>query len=558
MADSSRRLSRMSRMSKIHRPLGVDSMTGGSFDAAHRDLLWYRVSKGMAIGLAISLIYGVVGYFYFRSDALIQTPLSKIIPRLFWGHGLSFGLALTMLMIMREKACAMRLELITFLVFAFNIVLGLGGHVACRPGDMNYLGLSIMLFVPAAFVPWKLRSQLGLGLVGLTSYLGPQLFNVYKWEAAREFWAGRSGQDGFGPTLFINSLGIVILTLVSMAISRTLYNFSKTSHQVQRLGSYEVLEEIGRGGMGRVLKARHHMICRPAAVKLLEAPVGEAGLAMSRFEREVHLSAHLNHPNTIQIYDFGRTADNRFFYAMEYLSGLDLERMVERFGPLPASRIVFILRQVVGSLNEAHNKGIVHRDIKPSNIFLTSRGGLCDFVKVLDFGLAKQVSTAGAHASVTKTGMVFGTPRYIAPEALYGTDGIDARSDLYNLGGVAYWLLTGRPPFDTDSSVDLIIDHVKNPPPAPSTVSETPIPSELEALVMRLLAKKPDERYQSAAELDAALVALPTPEPWDWESAKDWWNLHGLIEDEACFPLHSSESEATRQMEGIIAKPLEA
>ncbi len=556
MADST---GRMSKMSKIRRPMGVDSAAGGSFNAAHRDLLWYRVSKGMAIGLGISLIYGLMSYFIFRHHVQVQTPLSRFAPWLFLGHGLSFGLALTLLMIMRDKACAVSLELITFVVFAFNIILGLGGQAISRPGPMNFLGLAIMLFVPAAFVPWKLRSQFGLGLTALIAYLGSQLYSYRNWEVIQDYWAGHASKGSFGNALLIDSVGIVILSMVSMGISRTLYNFSKTSHQVKRLGSYEVMEEIGRGGMGRVLKARHHMICRPAAVKLLEAPAGDAGLATSRFEREVHLSAHLTHPNTIQIYDFGRTADNRFFYAMEFLSGLDLERTVERFGPLPPARIVFILRQVAGSLNEAHNKSIVHRDIKPSNIFLTSRGGLCDFVKVLDFGLAKQVSTTGAAASVTKTGMVFGTPRYIAPEALYGTEGIDARSDLYNLGGVAYWLLTGRPPFDTTSSVDLIIDHVKNPPPAPSAVSETPIPPELEALVMRLLAKKPEDRYQSAAELDAALAALPTEGVWNWDSAKEWWNLHGLVEDDACFTQQEDGLDKdVIDMDGVAVKPAEA
>jgi len=270
-------------------------------------------------------------------------------------------------------------------------------------------------------------------------------------------------------------------------------------------------------------------MCRPTAVKVVRSTNGE-GLALQRFEQEVRLSSTLTHPNTITIFDFGRTPDNTFYYAMEYLAGLDLQRLIERHGPLPANRAIYILRQVCGSLAEAHSRGIVHRDIKPSNIFLTQRGGLFDFVKMLDFGLAKRIEADGA-AELTKTGMLFGTPRYIAPETVYGTEPADHRSDLYNIGGVAYWILTGQPPFPSANPVELIVDHVKKVPKPPSEISEIAIPRALDALVMRLLEKKPDDRFGAASEVDAALREIAFDDPWTEERAREWWELHAPPEE---------------------------
>jgi serine/threonine protein kinase len=352
----------------------------------------------------------------------------------------------------------------------------------------------------------------------------------------RAFWWDRAAEQSFGSVLLMNAVGVTILAAVAKVISKTLYNLNRTTHQMKRLGNYIIEDEIGRGGMGRVLLAKHALMCRPSAVKIMDITEGEAEAGASRFEREVHLAAHLTHPNTIQIYDFGRTPQNVFYYAMEYLSGMDLQRLVERFGPLPPGRTVFILRQICGSLAEAHTREIIHRDIKPSNIFLTERGGLHDFVKVLDFGLAKRVES-GEVSAVTKTGVVFGTPRYISPEALYGAEGIDKRTDLYNLGGVAYWLLTGRPPFSTTSNIDLIIDQVKTVPAKPSDVCETPIPPGLDEIVMRCLEKRPEDRFQSADQLEEALSRLHIDDAWDWKRAQQWWKLHGLAEDPvpACY-----------------------
>ena len=504
--------------------------TPSSFDQELRDLLWARCTKALFIGLAVTLIMATLYSALFRSPPQVIPSFSLMKLLFHFGLPLPFALALAALYILRQRACLMKIQLITFLVFALNIILVTVNQLSCTPDHPNYYALALLLFVPAAFIPWKTHNQTSLGIVAILSVILTQWLSYAFVPEIREFWRVRAAEQSFGSVMILNAVGITILAGVARAISKTLYSLNRTTHQMKRLGNYIIEDEIGRGGMGRVLLAKHALMCRPSAVKIMDVAEGEAEAALIRFEREVHLAAHLTHPNTIQIYDFGRTPQNVFYYAMEYLSGMDLQRLVERFGPLPPRRTVFILRQICGSLAEAHAREIIHRDIKPSNIFLTERGGLHDFVKVLDFGLAKRVES-GDVSAVTKTGVVFGTPRYISPEALYGTEGVGTRTDLYNVGGVAYWLLTGQPPFSTASNIDLIIDQIKTVPAKPSELCETPIPPGLDEIVMRCLEKKPEDRYQSANELDEALRALHIDDAWDWKRAKEWWELHGLAED---------------------------
>lgn len=314
----------------------------------------------------------------------------------------------------------------------------------------------------------------------------------------------------------------------------------RTRDQPRRLGNYVIERQLGKGGMGQVFLAWHTVIRRPCAVKILHASQGEQQTAVARFEREVQLSAALTHPNTITIHDYGRTEDDQFYYVMEYLAGLDLQELIERFGPVPPARAAFILAQALGSLSEAHSRGIIHRDIKPSNIFLTHRGGLHDFVKVLDFGIAKQIDLDQA-AGLTATGMVVGSPRYIAPEAVYGAEKIDGRADIYSLGAVAYWILTGKPPFTSASSIELIVEHVKTIPQRPSEVSENPIPPELDEIVMKCLEKKPEDRFQTAAEMDEALRAIDFDDAWTEGKAREWWELHGIVGHDLAEPAVTDE-----------------
>lgn len=298
------------------------------------------------------------------------------------------------------------------------------------------------------------------------------------------------------------------------------------------MGGYLIEGELGRGGMSRVFLARHARMLRPAAIKVLVPQPGEASRnALARFEREVRLAATLTHPNTITIFDYGRGEAGAFYYAMERLEGWDLQNLVDRHGALPAARVAHVLGQVCGALSEAHAAGIVHRDLKPSNLFLTRRGGMHDFVKVLDFGVAKSLrldtpDPSGRPPSLTISGSLIGTPTYMSPEAATGEGEVGPRSDLYSLGAVAFFLLTGRPPFVGGSAVRLLASHVLDSPPRPSSLTELPIAPALEDLVLRCLAKDPAERPAGASALAAALRAIRFEVPWGEPEAAEWWALH--------------------------------
>ena len=295
-----------------------------------------------------------------------------------------------------------------------------------------------------------------------------------------------------------------------------------------RVGSYNLIERIGAGGMGEVWLARHHLLARPAAVKIVhEAALGIAenpSAARQRFAREAHVTAELQSPHTVQLYDFGITDAGSFYYVMERLRGIDLQRIVERHGPLPAERVVFLLKQACLSLSEAHSLGLVHRDIKPGNLFVCRLGQEFDFLKVLDFGV---VSRRGhrAPAPITEAGLVLGTPAYLAPE-LVGQGTFDGRVDIYSLGCVAYWLLTGRPPFEGEDALAVLQQHSTVTPLAPSEVSEKPVPQDLDALVIECLSKGPHDRPADAERLASRLDALSVSGWWTQQKARAWWALH--------------------------------
>lgn len=290
-----------------------------------------------------------------------------------------------------------------------------------------------------------------------------------------------------------------------------------------QLGQYTLIEKIGEGGMGVVYKANHALLRRPAAVKLLCAErAGEQELR--RFEREVQLTSMLTHPNTISIYDFGRTAEGTFYYAMEYVDGFDLQTLVERDGPQPAARVAHILAQLAGALHEAHAAGLVHRDVKPANVMLCRRGGTSDVVKVLDFGLIKQVGATG-EGTLSDVHHIVGTPLYLSPEALIAPERVGAHSDLYALGAVGYFLLTGEPPFAGRTLLEVCGQHLHAEPMPPSERLAAPVPRELEQLILACLAKSPEDRPASAAALQSTLTALAGG--WTEPRASEWWAVHG-------------------------------
>jgi eukaryotic-like serine/threonine-protein kinase len=284
----------------------------------------------------------------------------------------------------------------------------------------------------------------------------------------------------------------VATSITTAMVSRVIYGLVAQVEKAMQLGRYTLREKIGEGGMGMVYRAEHAMLRRATAIKLL-LPERVSAAALARFEREVQLTSQLSHPNTIAIYDYGRTPEGTFYYAMEYLDGRSLERLVAEEGPQAPGRVVHILRQVVGSLSEAHQIGLIHRDIKPGNLLLGARGGLPDFVKVIDFGLVKQIEHA-EDVAVTRNDALTGTPLFMAPESITNPTSIDGKVDTYALGAVAYFLLTGTPPFQGASMVEICGHHMLTPPTPPSERLGSRVPPKLEALVLRCLAKQPDAR----------------------------------------------------------------
>ncbi|MBW2255163.1 MAG: serine/threonine protein kinase, partial [Deltaproteobacteria bacterium] len=299
----------------------------------------------------------------------------------------------------------------------------------------------------------------------------------------------------------------------------------------RHVGSYELVARIGSGGMGEVWRADHVHLPRSAAIKLIQPQLvsretgDRSDVLVQRFKREAAATAGLRSPHTIQLYDFGITDDGVFFYAMELLEGCTLQQLTDTAGPIPAERTVELLVQVCESLAEAHEAGVIHRDIKPANIFLCKLGVTYDFVKVLDFGLVK--FTAGSpleSAQLTGMDASHGTPAFMPPEVVDGSTHFDARSDVYAVGCVAFWLLTGRLVFDVESPIGQIMAHVNEPAPAPSSVTELPVPPALDGLVLRCLSKDPNARPQTAKELLDALRACPLEHPWDQDRARSWWD----------------------------------
>jgi serine/threonine-protein kinase len=294
---------------------------------------------------------------------------------------------------------------------------------------------------------------------------------------------------------------------------------------------YTLEEPLGAGGMGEVWVAKHRMLNRPAAVKMIRPQAlgsdrDSQRRATRRFVREARATAALRSHHTIDLYDFGITEEGAFYYIMELLEGLGVGELVQRFGPVTPGRAVYLLRQVCHSLDEAHEAGMVHRDIKPGNIFACRQGREYDFVKVLDFGLVKTSDErAAGDVHLTADNVVAGTPAFMAPEVATGSP-VDGRADIYSLGCVAYWLLTGQPIFDEDTPLAVVIHHVQTEPVPPSYRTETEVPADLEEVILSCLAKDPGRRPQSADELDRLLARCSESAAWDRSQAKGWWQLH--------------------------------
>ena len=371
----------------------------------------------------------------------------------------------------------------------------------------------ILMEIYALFVPNCLSRAVGvISVMAVTPLVGAALI-----AATNESVATALSKGVFSAMVLWLSLGAVVGAYGS-------HRFGKLRRDVfdaGRLGSYHLKQKLGSGGMGDVYLAEHRMLKRPCAIKLIKPEMAGDVKALARFESEVQAAAGLTHPNTIEIYDYGRTDDGMFYYAMEFLPGLNLQELVELHGPLPPERVVYLLRQVCSALREAHQAGLIHRDIKPGNIFAAERGGLYDVAKLLDFGLVKSSLGDVSSPKLTLDGTVVGSPLYSAPEA--SVEGQpDERSDIYSLGATAYFLLTGQPVFAGDNVVKILFAHATDTPVVPSQWTPD-IPGDLESIVMKCLEKKSSERFVEVKELDDALAATGSADGWTQARAARWW-----------------------------------
>jgi len=404
----------------------------------------------------------------------------------------------------------------------------------------------IAILIYPAIVPNTTRKTLLLGLLAASTEPLAMGLSMLR------------GIEFQGTWLYVlwTSLPNYICAFLAVVPVKIIHGLGQQVRQARELGSYRLEAPLGRGGMGEVFRATHQMLARPAAVKLIRPEIlgssspAAARVIVERFRREAEAAASLRSPHTISLYDFGVASDGTFFLVMELLDGLDLETLVERFGPLPPERVVHLLRQACASLEEAHVRGLVHRDIKPSNIFTCRLGLAVDFVKVLDFGLVKAIDEGSREATLlTAPDSTTGTPAYIAPEMVRGDRVADQRVDIYTLGCVGYWLLTGRLVFEAPNAIQVMYQHANTPPVPPSQRSELEIPPELDSIILACLAKYPEDRPQTAGELSRRL-STAVAATWTEEQAHRWWDRHHP-ESARAEPAESDKRMLTKTMDAI-------
>jgi serine/threonine-protein kinase len=448
------------------------------------------------------------------------------------------------------------------------------------PGVVSILtGLVVAVLASSPRVSWRAKMHLGLVFevvgsygIALTMYVGAERFAstpivffalspswvavwmiVYSivvpatpWKALLALLASASAaplvlaislqraglSHVFTPATFFFAHTLPYLTCVVLAYAsaRIMVTLGADVSRARELGSYRLIERLGQGGMGEVWRASHQLLAREAAIKfirpesMLLADTEATRTMLRRFELEAKTTASLTSAHTIELYDYGVSDDGTFYYIMELLDGLDCDRLVRQFGALPPSRVVHLMAQICESLEEAHEKGLIHRDVKPANIYVCRSGVRCDFIKVLDFGLVTHQRHAAADVMLTPPEHTIGTPAFMAPEVAQGQE-IDGRSDLYGLGCVAYWLVTGRQVFEGSGVLDVISKHLRVEPDPPSRHAPG-VPRELEALILRCLEKSPERRPRNAREVARLLRSVPVQDPWDAEHAEAWWAEH--------------------------------
>jgi serine/threonine-protein kinase len=508
-------------------PIALGSATSGTEEG--REFFQSRVALFGGVGFLISggffVVYSLLSLWMTPhienpQSAIGQPDLYHLVATFFAG---ALWVAARRCGPLSMRALAWLEASSTVLMCAFFAVMGIGfaqvhlnaGHDPMHGLFASILANSYILLSRAVAVPSTPARTVAVGIAA-----------VIPLEALTPFALAGAEVPGLDISTAVIDVTAWNVAAVAMSVvaSRVIFGLRAEVDKVKRLGQYTLDAKLGEGGMGVVYRAHHAMLRRPTAIKILRPEIaGEDG--MRRFEREVLLTASLSHPSTVAVFDYGRTPQGLFYYAMEYLDGLNLEQLVRTDGPQPPARVAHILRQVSGALSEAHGVGLIHRDIKPANIILSERGGMPDVAKVVDFGLVKsfEATASGGDLEVTSANLIVGTPLYLAPEAIGGGAALDGRSDLYALGAVGYFLLTGTPVFSAKSHVEIFAHHLHTPPEPPSIRSGKNVPGELERIILKCLAKRPGDRYETAKALQHALDRCAEKWPWDSDLALKWW-----------------------------------
>jgi eukaryotic-like serine/threonine-protein kinase len=499
-----------------------------------RGFLQKRVAR---FGLMLALIFGM--FFVWRLASALSGDDSPSFAFLPW-QGVSVAAFGAQWLVCRGRPRSLRF--VRALEFTGLCVAGGAATMmawrisyAAHPDFILLLCLSYTLILRAIMVPSTARRTLVYGLLFAVPFL-LSVFFIHRTKHDPSIYTLLSD-----PRLRLDSATIagrwtvvagiwwIAGLLITTATSKVIYGLRQEVRDARRLGQYTLTEKLGQGGMGVVYRATHAMLRRPSAIKLL-LPDKLGPESAARFEREVQLTARLTHPNTIRVFDYGRTPEGVFYYVMEYLEGASLDEVIEQTGPMPPGRVIQLLDQVAGALSEAHGIGLIHRDIKPANIFLTEQGGVPDVAKVLDFGLVKQVDQAEvagtSGAPLTRDNAITGTPQYMSPESLTSPESLSASTDLYSLGAVGYFLLTGQHVFTGQTLIEVCGQHLHTQPEPPSKRLGAALPADLERLVLACLEKAPERRPESARALQVALRTCEAAHAWSEDDARKWLETH--------------------------------
>ncbi len=467
--------------------------------------------------------------------AFVGSLVSGIVT-LLWLRAVILGILLACLLTLRSSRHLSLAHLRTMEVVVFGLVLGqvslmiaarIAGFAARDDATsvvaLQYLYLGawcLLLLIYGIFVPntWKRAAAVMLP-VSLLPYV---VMAIQRWSLP-ELAALLEENNASSPVPLP-----VVAALVGIYGTHVINSARREAFKARQFGQYRLLERLGSGGMGEVFKAEHVLLKRPCAMKLIKPSSETDATAIAHFEKEVKATAKLTHWNTVEIYDYGRTEDGTFYYVMELLPGMSLEELVDEYGPLPPERVVHLVRQVCGALQEAHSVGLIHRDIKTANIFSANRGGVFDVAKLLDFGLVKEQTKGNMEA---RHGSFSGTPLYMSPEQAAAYEDVDGRADLYSLGAVAYHLLVGQPPFTGKNVIELLAAHANSEVTAPSQIN-TGVPSDLGDIVLRCLAKNPNDRFPDATSLEQALAGCSCANQWSEARSHEWWSARKQTQEQ--------------------------